>query len=77
MWPMYMVYDHTCVSVCARPCEDFECPVLLFASLSRTGYLPDPGARLAATNWAIFLIPSFQCFGLQAHMVTPGFLPGC
>lgn len=72
---MYMVYKHVCVSVLLGHVRTLN--ALFYDSLpysSRTRYLTESGARLAATNWAIFLIPSFQFSMLQAHMVTCGLL---
>ena len=71
---MYMVYKHVCVSVLLSHVRTLN--ALFYDSLpysSRTRYLTESGARLAATNWAIFLIPSVQFSILQAHMVTCAF----
>lgn len=74
---MYMVYKHMCVSVLLGHVRTLN--ALFYDSLpysSRSGYLTESGARLAATNWAIFLIPSIQFSMLQAHMVTCAFYFG-
>lgn len=60
---------HMCVSVLLGHVRTLN--ALFYDSLpysSRSGYLTESGARLAATNWAIFLIPSVQFSMLQAHM---------
>lgn len=66
---MSMMYDR--VLVCVPSCVRTLNPALMLSALFLTTVSVTEPARLAITDWAIFLVPSFQ-----AHMATSDFLLG-